>query len=372
MGFSRILFISNIPWEFVWQRHQTLASLFAEDSPVVYCEIPGTRRIRISDFGRLIRRAVTLARSRSSRLCGTDLKNITIVRPILLPATNRMFCAWNKYRLAGFTKVLSRHDHPVDLIINYSASRSALDLIGMFPSVCVIYDCTDDWLAVAGVPEFLARDEAKLLARSDLTLVPSRVLYERKRTFARKIKQVPHGALVDRFLMEPKTSGGSCTLLYYGHLHRQHLDFEAIVEIASARPSWNIILVGPVKTRGVFPGNVKLVGQQRHEDLRKFIEGSDVLILPYAINNYTKAVFPAKSFECLATGRPVVASPLPELERVFTGTFSFARSRSDWVPEIERAVASDCDELRAKRISIAQRNSWRSRYAEIQAMIKAL
>ena len=43
------LVISNIAWDFVWQRHQTLASLFARDSEVVFLEVPGIRRVRLRD-----------------------------------------------------------------------------------------------------------------------------------------------------------------------------------------------------------------------------------------------------------------------------------------------------------------------------------
>jgi hypothetical protein len=51
------LFISNVEWGFVWQRHQTLAAFFARDSEVIFCEVPaalgryGARVAAVVDAG---------------------------------------------------------------------------------------------------------------------------------------------------------------------------------------------------------------------------------------------------------------------------------------------------------------------------------
>jgi glycosyltransferase involved in cell wall biosynthesis len=253
--------------------------------------------------------------------------------------------------------------------MNYSASRSALSLLRTLPRATLIYDCTDDFLAVQAIPEFYRDDERWLLQSADLTLVPSRILHDRKKAAARRIEHVPHGALIERFLVAPRTKGASCTLLYYGHIHRQHLDVGVVCRIAEARPDWNLILAGPIKTPQNFPPNVSLPGQQEHERLRELIECADVLLLPYVVNRYTEAVFPAKSFEYLATGRPVVSTPLPELQRNFGELFTFADTLQDWVPAIEAALAQDGPELRQRRIEKAKANSWKGRFEQIKRLI---
>ncbi|MES1166796.1 MAG: hypothetical protein ABUL68_02240, partial [Pseudomonadota bacterium] len=309
----KTLVISNVAWDFVWQRHQTLASLFARDGEVMFCEIPGIRRVGVRDVTRVLARLRTLRRPAA----GGEPRptGLRVVRPWVLPATNGFFHALNRRLLARFLAHEPELAAGVDLILDYSAARSALELIGRVPHRRLLYDCTDDWLAVQGIPACLPGDERALLARADLTLVPSRALAERKRPHARRLERVPHGALVERVLVEPRPrrAGEPLTLLYYGHLLAQHLDFAALDALARARPAWRIVLVGPVKTAHAFPPNVELPGQQPHPRLREFIATADALLLPYALNDYTRAVMPAKTYECLATGRPIFAAPLPEL-----------------------------------------------------------
>lgn len=367
-----VLVISNIAWDFVWQRHQTMAALFARDHEVIFCEIPGIRRVGWSDLGRIAARVGSMFRA---PVAGRSLPpRLRLLRPFVLPATNALFCAFNAWQMRRLAAREPALRAGVGLILDYSASRTALDLIGAVPHRRLVYDCTDDWLAVKGIPDFLAADEHRLLRQADLTLVPGRVLQERKSPAARRCVCLPHGALVERFLLEPKSppEPGRLTLLYYGHLHRQHLDFALFDGIARARPDWRLLLVGPVKTPHDFPANVELPGQQPHARLRDFAARADVLLLPYVINDYTRAVLPAKTYECLATGRPVVAAALPELTAGFAAQLRFAAGVEDWVRTIEQAVAGDTAEARAARVALAKANSWESRFAELQVLLAGL
>jgi len=367
------LFISNIEWGFVWQRHQTLAAFFARDSEVIFCEVPGTRRLQVADAARVWRRLLMLGRPNIAGERSLP-SGVGVARPFLLPATNRLFCAINARLLARFVRRATVLAAGVDLVVNYSPSRSALQLLERVPHRRLIYDCTDNWLAVRGIPAFLPEDERALLAQADLTLVPSRRLEELKRLQARQLVRLPHGALVERFLLEPRRREANTpvTVLYYGHLHAQHLDFNLIDNLARARPTWRIVLVGPVKTSHAFPANVRLAGQQPHEKLRESIAGADVLLLPYVINDYTRAVLPAKIYECLATGRPIVATPLPELATDFAGHLRFATDGPGFAAAVEDALVDDTDETRAARVALARANTWEQRYGHIRTLLAGL
>ena len=363
------LVISNIAWDFVWQRHQTMASLFARDSDVVFCELPGIRRVGWRDAGRVLARLFTLIRRAAS---GASLPvGVRLVRPFVLPATNGLFHAVNAKLLRRFLRREPALTAGVDLILNYTPAHSALQLLDRVPHRQLVYDCTDDWLAVRDIPACLPADERTLLARADLTLVSSRRLEVLKQPHARRLERVPHGALVERFLVDPRPrpANGALTVLYYGHLHSQHLDFAAIETLARARPAWRVILVGPVKTPQVFSPNVELPGQQPHERLREFVAQADVLLLPYAHNEYTRAVMPAKTYECLATGRPIVATPLPELVEDFSAHLRFAATPDEWAPAVEEASRLQTPEARAAQIELAGRNTWESRYARVRELL---
>jgi glycosyltransferase involved in cell wall biosynthesis len=368
------LVISPVEWGFIWQRHQTMASLFARDSDVVFCEVLGIRRVRPGDLGRVLRRLRIFASGGKSGAGTPPPAGVRVARPLLLPATNRVFCAANERFLDRFLRCEPMIAAGVDLILNYSPSRSALQLIARVPCRRLVYDCTDHWPAVHGIPAFLPEDERTLLAKADLTLVPSRRLRELKESGARRIALVPHGALVERFLLEPRPrpEGGAVTVLYYGHLHQQHLDFDLLDRLARSRPAWRVMLVGPVRTPHAFPSNVTLAGMQPHERLRDFIREADALLMPYRINDYTRAVLPAKIYECLATGRPIVAVPLPELKQGFAEYVQFATDGPGFAQAVELALAADTAERRAKRIALARVNTWEDRYRQVRELLAAL
>jgi glycosyltransferase involved in cell wall biosynthesis len=371
-SFSRplTLVISNIAWSFVWQRHQTLATLFALDTDVVFLEVPGIRRVSWRDFSRLWERWRLLRGG--EKTAEQSPAGVQVKRFFLLPATNVLFHAVNARLVARWLSREAGIARGVETILNYSPSRTALQLIDRVPRRHLIYDCTDDWLAVRSIPSCLKKDEEALLAEADLTLVPSQTLWERKLTSARRIVRLPHGALVERFRMarKPPPVDGRLTVLYYGHLHAQHLDFHAIESLANARPHWRVKLVGPVKTPYGFPSNVEVIGQQPHEALRDFIADADVLLLPYVINDYTRAVLPAKVYECLATGRPVVAAPLPELTAHFSQQLVFA-AENEWAEKIEEVLAADSVAASEARVALAEVNTWESRYREILDLLRA-
>jgi glycosyltransferase involved in cell wall biosynthesis len=335
----------------------------------VFCELPGIRRVGLRDTARLIARLRAL---RQPAPAGDPPPvGVRVVRPFVLPATNALFHAFNARSLARFLRREPALAAGVDVLLDYSASRSALELIARVPHRQLVYDCTDDWLAVRDIPACLPSDERTLLARADLTLVPSRGLEARKRPHARRLERVPHGALVERFLvpLRPRRADDPLTLLYYGHLLAQHLDFVALDALARARPAWRIVLVGPVKTPHVFPPNVELPGQQPHERLREFIARADVMLLPYALNDYTRAVLPAKTYECLATGRPIVAAPLPELVADFSAQMRFAARPDEWASAVEQAFEAHSPQAGAAQVQLAQANTWESRYARIGELL---
>ena len=115
------LVISNIAWDFVWQRHQTVASLFSQETDVIFCEILGIRKLKWSDFGRILSRLWTL---RSDVVLGDVLPpGLKIVRPVVLPATNPVFNGINTWLLRRWLRHQVSWRAGVELIWNYSASR---------------------------------------------------------------------------------------------------------------------------------------------------------------------------------------------------------------------------------------------------------
>jgi glycosyltransferase involved in cell wall biosynthesis len=156
------------------------------------------------------------------------------------------------------------------------------------------------------------------------------------------------------------------------------LDLELIEGVARARPGWSIALVGPVGAGDPLTNisalealpNVHLLGARPYASLPEVLRGADVALVPYAINELTRSVFPMKVFEYLAAGLPVVTTPLPALNA--TSGVIVAADAAATVEAVERALAQDGPEARRARSLAVQGNSWDARLEEISSYLSGL
>lgn len=114
--------------------------------------------------------------------------------------------------------------------------------------------------------------------------------------------------------------------------------------------------------------NVEYRGEVSHERLPAALAGVDVFVLPYRINGLTRAISPAKTYECLATGRPVVASPLPALKDL-SGHVYLAEGPEGFVETLRSLPEIESDDRIRARVRLARENSWPVRFREIEASV---
>jgi glycosyltransferase involved in cell wall biosynthesis len=97
------------------------------------------------------------------------------------------------------------------------------------------------------------------------------------------------------------------------------LDASLVMALARAMPEATIVLLGPVDrdVRHLATwSNVRLPGAVPYDALPAEAARFDVCILPYVVDASTTSINPLKLKEYLATGKPVVSTPLPEAERL--------------------------------------------------------
>ena len=100
------------------------------------------------------------------------------------------------------------------------------------------------------------------------------------------------------------------------------------------------------------------------------LRGADAALVPYAINDLTRSVFPMKVYEYLAAGLPVVTTPLPALAEI-TGVVVAADAPAT-VAAVERALAEDGPAARRARSAAVRENSWDARLEEIGSYLSSL
>ena len=77
------------------------------------------------------------------------------------------------------------------------------------------------------------------------------------------------------------------------------------------------------------------------------------------MNDYTKYIYPLKLHEYLASGRPVVASPIRTLKDFF-GVIKLARTVDEWSDALKDSLslpANSAQQVEARR-SVARKHDW--------------
>jgi glycosyltransferase involved in cell wall biosynthesis len=129
-----------------------------------------------------------------------------------------------------------------------------------------------------------------------------------------------------------------------------------------------------VSATAELPKNVVVGRVVSREALPAVLSGFSVGIIPYHLNGYTKGVFPMKLFEYLASGLPVVSTPLPSLVGEVDHV-SFAAEPREFVEAIEAGLKAGRDPTSPATIArreYAMGFSWTRRAQEARVLIDQL
>ncbi len=218
-----------------------------------------------------------------------------------------------------------RADRPADLAL-LEAPHPALLALATADGAArrIAYDAIDLWDGVLGAGWWRDDAEAEAIARADLLLASARLLRdELERRSGRPATLLPNA--VDLRLFDPGPSReipadlrrGRPTIGYVGALWGTWVDLDLVAAVAARLPEAVIDLVGPVGDRRLpVAANIAALGPKPQFEVPAYLRAIDVAIVPFAPGRLTAAVSPLKAFEYLAMHKPVVATPLPDLEGV--------------------------------------------------------
>jgi glycosyltransferase involved in cell wall biosynthesis len=208
-----------------------------------------------------------------------------------------------------------------------------------------LYDITDDWLLAPFAPRQRARlesNEKLLLEHSGAVVVCSSDL-ERSRGQDRAVDLIPNGVDVELFRTprsRPSLLPPAPVALYVGTLHVWRFDVPLVLELARSLPDVHIALLGPNHLPPEATAElervptVHLLGPCPYDEVPAFMQHADVVIIPHLVNPFTESLDPIKAYECVAAGRPTVATPLAGFRHlgppvVIAERHDFIRATSD-------------------------------------------
>ena len=227
--------------------------------------------------------------------------------------------------------------------------------IKRFRSPLLIYDYLDD-LSVSshnGVPDRKKLDlHNKMAARADVVLATARRLYDEMRRVRPDVLYCPSAVNYEDFhLTSPPPApadiaeiveSGRPIVGYYGALARW-FDYDLLAEAARKHHNFEFLLIGPNFDRTLMPPsltrlpNVHWLGQKQYEELPAYLYYFTVATIPFVINDITKATSPAKLFEYMAGGKPIVTTDMPECRQY--PCVMVARNASEYVAMLDEAAS---------------------------------
>jgi len=356
-----------------------VARRLARSRPVLYVDSPGMRAPNAS--GRDLRRALRklAAALRRPERVGAQLWHCTVPqlpfrRVPGVEALNRAFGQWavrRAMRAAGIGRCLSWFmlPHP-----GFLAGR-------LGESLCVYY-CVDDYAAHPGVDAAMIEQRDRALSRqADIVFVAPPSLLQPKRALNAHVLYAPHGVDVELFgrAAAPDTPVpsaardlGGPVIGFHGSLH-EWIDIPLIAWLAGARPDWRFLLVGHAAAdvaalRGL--DNIVMVGAQPYDTLPQWAKAYDVAMIPYRSTRQVANANPLKLREYLATGKPVVSTRNPEIEK-FAHLVRIADDRAAFLAAIEDALAHDTPAAVRARMAAVADQTWDRRVDDVLAAVEA-
>ena len=347
--------------------------------PLLYVDSPGLRAPRATgdDLRRLagkMRQALRGPTPIASNLWHCTIPQIPFRRVPGVDALNRRFGLWAARRAiaeVGFERWLSWFvvPHPGFLA-------------GRLDEEFVVYYCVDDYAAHPGVDsQTIAAADSALTRRADQVFVSSPALLEAKRSENPATAFAPHGVDVELFARaaDPATrvperaAALRHPIIGFFGLLGDWIDVELLAHLARERPAWTLLVVGHVAT-SVAPlaalPNVVLAGAQPYETLPAWARAFDVAVIPYRMNRQVRHASPLKLREYLATGKPVVSVPTPEVER-FVPHVRLARTAEEFLQAVEQSLRLDDERARGARMEAVRGMSWDARLDEVLEVVCA-
>lgn len=284
-------------------------------------------------------------------------------------------------------------DEPLTLVLTYPQYRGLIPALK--PARAVYYnldDYRDNW---PGRETQVPRWESETVDMADLTICiadhRAQLLREKHPAKAEKIFHLPIGCTPEFMAAdadEPKPARpaklahlGGPVVGHIGALNWR-FDYAFLAEVAPRLPQVNFVLGGkpPVESDGDAAwaagvraaracGNIHFIGWVAHDELGQYLKSFDALFMCYSDCNFNRNACPAKLWDYLGSGRPVVANNRNPETLLWREVIRLAQAPEQFVVAVTDVLANDPPSARARRLEIARDHTWEKLAARFQPML---
>jgi glycosyltransferase involved in cell wall biosynthesis len=364
-----IIVHSHLGWDWVWQRPQQFHSRLSQRHKILFVEGP-------------VPRAGLTAAQVSLREVA-DYPNIVVLQTEM-PAERWNDGAWvDKERRRLVESVLSGplgadFRDPVQWFYDPMAVTA---FAGHLNESAIVYDCMDQLSQFRGAPAELARRDRELLAIANVVFAGGPKICKDKIKHNANCYSFGCGVDVEHFGRAAHPS--TIVPADIAHLQRpvygyigvvdERIDYDLVATLAEKNAHGSVVMIGPwTKVDATtFPrrDNLHWLGQRDYGQLPAYAKGFDVCLMPFALNKATEFINPTKALEYMATGRPIVSTPIEDVVLQFEDVVTIARTHEDFVSRCERAAGGPNPIAIRRGLKRAKANSWESIVSQLEAHV---
>jgi glycosyltransferase involved in cell wall biosynthesis len=214
--------------------------------------------------------------------------------------------------------------------------------------------------------------ECQAVLESDLTVCVSRLRRDQLCAAVpgarARIRHLPHGAPTATIEPRPRHTPaappqdlGRLPRPYLGYVGtlEDRVDWSLLHQLSFAFPGASIVLIGAVGRRGrrawqrerrrcLARPNIHVLGWKPQHALPAYIRAFDVNLIPYRVDHpFNEVCNPTKLMDSMGTGRPIVATALPEC-RLYEELIDVARSDDRFLAAVATILDKGSDDGRAE------------------------
>jgi glycosyltransferase involved in cell wall biosynthesis len=240
----------------------------------------------------------------------------------------------------------------------------------------------DELSMFRGAPPELVRRERELLAVADVVFAGGPRIWEAKQQlncncfcFGCGVDHAHFGKALDAALpVPPELQDLPRPIFGYIGVVDERIDYELVARLADATAG-SVVMVGPwTKVDPAnFPQrkNLHWLGGRDYAQLPAYAKAFSVCLMPFAMNEATRFINPTKALEYMATGRPVVSTPVRDVVKQYADVVAIGSDHDDFIAACAQAATEPARTRIERGRALAKKNSWESIVAQLESHVVA-
>ncbi|MDK2971264.1 MAG: hypothetical protein PWP23_1019 [Candidatus Sumerlaeota bacterium] len=225
-----------------------------------------------------------------------------------------------------------------------------LEAADWLPHDLLVFDCMDPFSSFQATAPWVPEKDRRVVQRADVLFTGGRSLQRQREGTHPRLHCFPSGIDFAHFARGAEPGGVPADIAalprpilgYFGAVD-ERIDWPLIEAVCRQRPQWSIVFLGPLigmERPPLTAPNFHHLGAKSYDDLPEYLRAFDAALIPWRLTELTKMMSPTKTPEYLAAGRPVVSTPIPDVQADYDREVLLAADPAAFIAACEQALAA--------------------------------